>query len=218
MSDQNDTSERTFNQSGGISQYLRVYLSTPATETVALAGATNKAIGTACANVFGTDPVTVLLRNKVGTRKMVAASAFAAGAQLYGVASGKVDDTPNGNYEGVALQAAGGANEVVEVYTGPAGSTVQALGDGKVMVVGEVTLDGSNPTAIASGLTAVEAVVVTIKGTATPGLDPLIITADYGASPTVNLYAWKPTASGNVTLIASTDAARVVSYMIVGTM
>lgn len=216
MASQNDTSRLTFNQSGGLAEHLRVKLSVPATRTVALAGANEASIGTVYAGVHGTDPVTVQLKSKPGTRKMVAAGAFAAGAVVYGAAGGKIDDVPNGNPEGWALEASTDEDDVVEVLSMPGVSSVLAMGNGRVLIAGEVTLDGSNPTPIATGLAGIESAVVAFKRTTTPGLDPTDLTVDYtGSSGTVNVYAWAPTASGNVTLIASTNNTAVVAYQIV---
>ncbi len=67
----------------------------------------------------------------------------------------------------------------------------------------EMALDGSNPTAWATGLTSVVAVCLTLKGTAAPGVGTTVLTYDISVA-TVNVYAWKPTATDNCTLIAST--------------
>lgn len=85
---------------------------------------------------------------------------------------------------------------------------------------GEATLDGSNPTAIVTGLATVVACTVTDKRATAPGLDPTHFTVDYGGgvtAGTVNLYAWKPTGAGDTTLIASTDNDDVVSWIAIGT-
>lgn len=85
---------------------------------------------------------------------------------------------------------------------------------------GEVTLDGSNPTPIVTGLATVVACTVCDKRTTAPGLDPHHFTVDYAggvAAGTVNLYAWKPTGAADVTLIASTDADDVISWIAIGT-
>lgn len=71
---------------------------------------------------------------------------------------------------------------------------------------GETALDGSNPTAVATGLTSVVAFTATLKGTAAPGDSTSVLSADISGA-TVNVYAWKHTtggASGNPTLVAST--------------
>lgn len=115
---------------------------------------------------------------------------------------------------GAALKIAG-TDRTTALSTAPAG-----VAAGYKIARGEVTLDGSNPTAIATGLATVVAATVTNKRSTAPGLDPHIFTVDYGggvAAGTVNLYAWKPTTSTDTTLIASTDADDVISWVAIGT-
>jgi hypothetical protein len=88
------------------------------------------------------------------------------------------------------------------------------------LIVGTVTLDGGNPTPILlSGyLSGVDMAVVSMDGTAAPGADPTLITSVVSAQ-TVNVYAWKATtagAGGNADLIASSNNARLVSFMALG--
>ena len=82
------------------------------------------------------------------------------------------------------------------------------------VIYGEVTLDGSNPSDIdlSDYMTEVLGGVVTDKRTDTPGLDPVIFTTSPSGS-TLNVYAWKPTGSGDVTLVASTDSDDVLSFV-----
>lgn len=80
---------------------------------------------------------------------------------------------------------------------------------------GEIALDGSNPTPIATGLTTVTGVAVALKGSAAPGVGTSVITYDVSGG-TVNLYAWKPTSNANPTLIASTGT-ETVGYVVTGT-
>src|SRR5919197_1391999 len=71
---------------------------------------------------------------------------------------------------------------------------VEGVGSSYKLARGEVTLDGSNPTPITTGLTTVVACTVTLKAAATPGDDPTSFSVDYAGSVTagvVNLYAYK---------------------------
>ena len=77
---------------------------------------------------------------------------------------------------------------------------------------GVVTLDGTNPTPITTGLNAVESVVCTNHRSAAPALDPLLFTTTISGG-TVNLHAWKPTGSGDVTMVASTDSDDTVGWL-----
>ncbi len=80
---------------------------------------------------------------------------------------------------------------------------------------GETALDGTNPTAIATGLTTVVAFVCSLKGTGAPGVGTSIVTYDISGA-TVNLYGWKVTGAGDTTLIASTGT-ETVGWIAVGT-
>lgn len=84
--------------------------------------------------------------------------------------------------------------------------------------VGEVTLDGSNPTPVDTGLRGIVGAIVMQKSTATPGDDPSAFTVDYSAAlgGVVNVYAWKNTGGTDPTLVASTNNAAVVVVMAVG--
>jgi hypothetical protein len=114
-----------------------------------------------------------------------------------------------------ALQAAG-ADIVANAVAG--------LGPAQKIARGIVTLGGSNPTAIATGLATVVSAQVMLVSTATPGLDPADFTIDFAnvlgnalTAGLVNLYAWKYTSNANPTLIASTNNAAIIAWIAVGT-
>ena len=87
------------------------------------------------------------------------------------------------------------------------------------LVTGTVTLDGGNPTPIAlTMLASVDMAVVSMDGSVAPGADPVLVTSSVSGT-TINVYAWKATtagAGGNADLIASTNNARIVSFMALG--
>lgn len=88
----------------------------------------------------------------------------------------------------------------------------------KAVAAGEVVLDGTNPTAVSTGLSAVDYAVVSIKASATPGDDPVLVTADYGGAVPdgeIAVYAWK-TNGTDPTLVASTNNTATVSWMAYG--
>lgn len=88
----------------------------------------------------------------------------------------------------------------------------------KVVAV-EVTLDGANPTPVATGLAVVLGAVACLKQTTAPGDDPSWITVDYGgsiAAGVVNVLAWKNTGGTDPTLVASTNNSAVVSIIAFG--
>ncbi len=94
------------------------------------------------------------------------------------------------------------------------GALAEATRRGEVFERGETALDASNPTAITTGLVSITSVVLTLKGTAAPGVGTTTLTYDYSAG-TLSVYAWKPTSSGNPTLIASTGT-ETFSWMVTG--
>lgn len=108
---------KSFTAGGAIAQFLRVKL-TAGKLAIAGAGATDGAveIGTIEDAAFADGDVkAVRLRNAQGTKKMVAAGAFSAGAAVYGAAGGKVDDAVSGSAHGIAMEAATADGDVVEV-------------------------------------------------------------------------------------------------------
>lgn len=135
---------------------------------------------------------------------------------------GRVVESARGGYldftDGAGLQVSG-VDVTAAVATAVAGTVA-----GTKTASGTVTLDGSNPTPIATGLTAVTSVEFTLLSTAAPGIDPLMFTADFGnllgnglAAGLVNLYAWKATSNANPTLIASTNSTAIVAWVAYGT-
>jgi len=75
-------------------------------------------IGTTLEKVASGTRVGIKLRTAAGTRKMRAAGAFSAGAQIYGADDGEIDDVAIGQVQGIALEAASAAHDIVEVITG----------------------------------------------------------------------------------------------------
>jgi hypothetical protein len=106
---------RSFIATAALGAYVRVKLSSG--EVVA-AGAGEASIGVTEAPCAAGTAVSVRLKNSGGTALFTAAGAFANGATVYGVASGKIDDVvgdPANEIVGTALQAATGDGHIVEV-------------------------------------------------------------------------------------------------------
>jgi hypothetical protein len=76
------------------------------------------------------------------------------------------------------------------------------------MAQGEVALDGSNPTPVATGLTAITGAVVTLKGSGAPGDSTAVVTYDFTGG-TLNIYGWQNTSGTDPTLVASTGTPTV---------
>ncbi len=91
------------------------------------------------------------------------------------------------------------------------------LGSGLRLVVGTVTLDGSNPTpvALAGYLEAVSVGVATLEGASALGDDPNQVTTAVSGQ-TLNVYAWKNVSGTDPTYVASTDNSRLVNFMAIG--
>lgn len=87
----------------------------------------------------------------------------------------------------------------------------------KRMIWGTVQLDGSNPTPInlSAYLSLVEAYSIEHNSAVAPGDDPTYFTGAISGA-TLNVYAWKNTGGTDPTLVASTDNATTLSFMIVG--
>lgn len=87
-------------------------------------------------------------------------------------------------------------------------------GSGQKIRAGTVTLDGSNPTPVVTGLTTILAATVSLKAAATPGDDPTSFSVGYSGG-TLSIYAYK-TDGADPTLVASTNAAATVDWIAVG--
>jgi len=113
MSQYVETPCRTFIAGGAIDQFLRTKMSGG---KLAVAGAEEKGPGTIeIPALADRDPCPVRLWNANGTRKMVAAGAFAAFAELYGAAAGRVDDAVNSLPIGLSMEASNAAGDIIEV-------------------------------------------------------------------------------------------------------
>lgn len=98
---------------------------------------------------------------------------------------------------------------------GAGGAGVTAPAAGSKVAGGSIALDGTNPTAIVTGLATVTGFSATLQGSAAPGVGTIVLTHAI-ASGTVSVYAWKVTATGDATLIASTGT-ETISWVAFGT-
>jgi hypothetical protein len=154
-----------------------------------------------------------------------------AGAGI--VMSGQFEDlhtktyiTPNiQNYATTALPAAGLKGRIafdttLGALTVDNGAAWVPLSSGTATATrtaaGTVTLDGTNPSTAATGLTSIVACSITDVRSDTPGADPSQFTYTISTG-SINVYAWKITAVDNGTLAASTDSNDVIGYVCVGT-
>ncbi len=84
----------------------------------------------------------------------------------------------------------------------------------EVIVRGEIALDASNPTPVATGLKSISAVHLALTFAASPGEGTSILTYTT-TDGLLDIYAWKVTSSSVTTLVASTGT-EVVSYIVIG--
>lgn len=155
--------------SSDLAPYRRVVMSSG---VLAYAGAAEKEIGTlerrALSTGLGSSTVAaVVLPNAEGTVKMIAAGAISQFARVYGAASGKVDDTVNGNFIGFAMEATTADGDEVEV--------LRVSNDGNTSTVEAKTAD-FDVEAVDSGKTFTS---VGATGTITATLPPAVVGLKY---------------------------------------
>lgn len=78
-----------------------------------------------------------------------------------------------------------------------------------------VSLDGSNPTSVAHGLTTCVACFVQLVGSAAPGASTSVLTAVINGA-NLDVYAWKPNGAALTELVASTGT-ETFSWFAIGT-
>jgi len=136
-------------------------------------------------------------------------------AKIRKKSNGDVIEIASGGYINVL---SGGAIKLAGTSISLVAAPVAGIAAGYKVARGTATLDGSNPTPVATGLTTIVAAVVTQKSAVTPGDDPSAFTVDYtGSDGTLNIYAWKNTGGTDPTLVASTNNAATVDWVAIGT-
>lgn len=143
------------------------------------------------------------------------ANYFEAGTQrlvIGGTASVASGGTLNVE-SGGALKIAG--TDKTTAISAAVTAPVAGVAAGYKVARGETALDGSNPTAAATGLTTIVACTAAIKTATAPGVGTSAVTYDTSGA-TLNLYGWKVTSAIDATLIASTGT-ETVGWICVGT-
>lgn len=116
--------------------------------------------------------------------------------------------------------AAGGRVVVGGALMAMVAAPVAGVTAGMKVAAGEVTLDGTNPTSVATGLATVVAAVACYKQATVLGDDPNSVTVDYAGLITagqLDIYAGKNATGTDPTQIASTSSTAVVSWVAIGT-
>lgn len=88
------------------------------------------------------------------------------------------------------------------------------LGAVEAIKAGTAALDGSNPTAVVTGLTSITGVSLTLGGAVAPGDNTSVLTYSVTGG-TISVYAWKNTSGTDPTLVASTGTENF-SWVAVG--
>ncbi|MCW8129617.1 MAG: DUF2190 family protein [Planctomycetota bacterium] len=211
MSQQTEAPVISLEAAEAIGQYLRVKLNSSG--KAALAGAGEPAIGISQVAAAQGAQVSVRLLNGPGTFKMVANAAIAALAVVYGVASGKIDDTTGagnpGHGIGLALEAATAQGDVIEVLPLPSSQGIR-------IIAGQHTTVAASDTVV-TGLAQVFGVVASLDSD--PVDDPEWVSASIGdqagtpAAGSVLIKTWKNTAGNDPTPAAATTFTKKVNWM-----
>lgn len=117
MSQINDTGYKTFIAAAVMPQHARVKFDAGGQLILAVAGDNFIELGTLTRPVTAIgQAVSVALRSKAGTMKMIASQAIPGGSIVYPDAAGEITDVAvAGDEIGVALQTASAAGDVIEV-------------------------------------------------------------------------------------------------------
>lgn len=133
------------------------------------------------------------------------------------VIGGSLDVASGGDLDiesGAALKIAG--TDKTTALSAAVANPVNGVAASYKLARGTITLDGSNPSSAAHGLTTVIACTVTDVRSTAPGVDPTAFTYAI-ATTNIDVYAWKPTATADTALIASTDSDDVIAWICIGT-
>lgn len=115
MSEQVESSFKTFDAGENLEPWRRVKLSSSSGTQVEYSDAGEDYIGVTQHQADSGEQVTVRMANPEGTLKVAAGAAVSVGATVYGAADGKVSSTASGAPQGIALDAASGDGSVIEV-------------------------------------------------------------------------------------------------------
>lgn len=113
-----ETGVMTFTADVALAARRRVKIKSATTTTppeVEYAGAGEQHVGITEFAAAADELIGVRLRNAPGSRLATASEALAKGAAIYGAANGKVADTASGTALGVALEAAGADDDIIEI-------------------------------------------------------------------------------------------------------
>jgi len=145
MSQMIDGPRKTFLAAAAMGANLRVYISDATTTppTVNLAGASAPSVGVTEAYQAAAGPISILLANAPGTRKMTCSEAITGGNSVYAAASGEVASTGT-VVEGKAMETTTDDGDIFEVL-GTHNSDISTAIAGTTAVGFEVDTDSATP-------------------------------------------------------------------------
>jgi hypothetical protein len=114
MSQFNESGLKAFPAAGAITKFSRVTLNSSGQVATSAAAEDDIGIAETAAAAAG-ELVTVRLATQSGTCMAIASGVIAAGAKVYGAATGQIGTTNTNARVGIALEAAGAAGDLIEV-------------------------------------------------------------------------------------------------------
>ena len=99
---------------------------------------------------------------------------------------------------------------------GQDGVAYDGYGNPLVIASGTITLDGTNPTPVTTGLTTITGASVSFYTDTALGDDPNALSCLWSGG-TLSIYAWKNASGTDPTQVASTSSTAVVSWIAHGT-
>jgi hypothetical protein len=138
-----------------------------ASQLLVYADAGEDAVGYSTHYAANGDVLTVKLLNDSGTMLLTSSAAIAAGASVYGANDGKIDDTASGDAVGTALEAASGANVLIEVIQEGANdnSLLEGVTAGTVTASKAVVVDANKDIASFNDVTVAELISTDLTAT-----------------------------------------------------
>ena len=97
---------------------------------------------------------------------------------------------------------------------GEVAATKTAGRPGQSVLVGTVSLTGTNPTTVATPFRSITGAALTLNTSTAPGTGTSDLTWTASAN-VLQIYGWMPSAAGTTTLVASTGTEKV-GYAVIG--
>lgn len=184
---------KAFTAGGTIPLYSRVALDSASGTTVSVADADEVGIGTVTAigsgggSAASGERVTVHLDNLGGTVKVITSEAIAVGSLVFSVGSGEVSDVDTGLSKpiGVALQASGADQDVIEILLLPQPAVAQPIKEELILgtLTASLIIDTNVLTRTMYGSGTIDAVFVRAVSAVTTAAKATTATFAIGGTP-----------------------------------